>query len=86
VLSIVSFVVCPVIPAIVALVLASSAKRNIDASGGALDGAAMVTAARIISWINIGLCAAVLFLIVIVAAFGGFDETQYDMGTLLTLV
>ncbi len=85
VLSIVSFVVCPLIPAIVALFLASTAKRNIDASGGMLDGASMVTAARVISWINIGLCVAFVLLMVVLAAAGGFDD-EYGRGVLLGLI
>jgi len=60
VLSIVSWVLCPVIPAVIALVLASSAERNIEASNGALAGVGMVKAARIISWIHLGLFALVI--------------------------
>ncbi len=41
------------IPAIIALVLAGSAKRNILASGGAKQGLGMVTAAKIVAWANI---------------------------------
>lgn len=54
-LAILSFVVCPVIPAIAALVVASTAKRNIEASGGALEGDGLVTAARVLAWIHLGL-------------------------------
>jgi hypothetical protein len=70
VLSIGSFVVCPVVPAIAALILASGARRDIAASGGGLQGAGMVTAATVISWINIGLAilAVALGIIVIAAA------------------
>ena len=71
VLAICSFIVCPLVPAIVALFLASSAKRNIDASNGALDGESLVTAARIISFINIGLCLLLIvggIVLIIVAA------------------
>ena len=74
VLSIVSWAICPIIPAIVALVLASSAQKEIDAGGGRVQGAGLVTAARIISWINIGLWAAVIvigiFFAVLVAVAG----------------
>jgi hypothetical protein len=71
VVAILSFVICPLIPAVVALFLASSAKRNIDASNGALDGESLVKAARIIAWVNIGLCIlgiAVGVLVIVVAA------------------
>lgn len=59
-LSIASWVVCPVIPAIVALVFANKADREIAASNGWLTGGGMVTAAKIVSWINIGLYAALV--------------------------
>ena len=64
ILSIASFLVCPIITAIIALVLAGSAKRNILASGGAKQGLGMVTAARIIAWANI--VVVTLFIIVVV--------------------
>jgi hypothetical protein len=65
-LSISSFLVCPIITAIIALVLAGSAKRNILASGGAKEGLGMVTAARIIAWANI--IVVTLFIIVAIVA------------------
>ena len=71
VLAILSFVVCPVIPAIVALFLANSAKANIDASGGTLEGESMVTAARIIAWVNLGLAALGVLAVVSIFAIGG---------------
>ncbi|HEY0399041.1 MAG TPA: hypothetical protein VGF00_11670 [Acidimicrobiia bacterium] len=55
VLAIASFVICPVIPAIVALVVASTARRNIAASGGAVQGLGLCQAATIVAWVNIGL-------------------------------
>jgi hypothetical protein len=71
----VSWVLCPIIPAIVALVLASSAAREIASSQGAVEGSGLVTASRIISWINIGLFAFVivvgLIAIIVVGASGG---------------
>ncbi|HEX2737829.1 MAG TPA: DUF4190 domain-containing protein [Acidimicrobiia bacterium] len=72
VLSIVSWVICPLIPAIVALVLASQAKAKIEASGGRLTGLGLCTAARIIAWIHIGLVALFILIIVLVAIGGGF--------------
>lgn len=74
VLSIASFVVLPVIPAIVALVLCSSAERKIRGSGGTLTGESLVKASRIVAWINIGLAAVAVvvlvgvFLLVVAAA------------------
>ena len=51
--------------AIVALVLASQAKRAIQASGGATSGEGLVTAAQVIAWVHLAL--AVLFVIFIAA-------------------
>ncbi|MCB0916764.1 MAG: DUF4190 domain-containing protein [Actinobacteria bacterium] len=92
VLAIVSWVAFPVIPAIVALVLASKATKEIRASNGWLTGEGMALAAKIMSWINIGFAILatifVIFLIVVVAANGGFEpstvpsqEFSFDFGT-----
>ena len=74
VLAIVSYLVCPVISAIVALVLASQASqasRKIRESGGRLEGKGLVTAARVLSWLNLALALvggvlAVVFLVIAV--------------------
>lgn len=65
ILSIGSWVVCPVIPAIIALVLAGSAKRGIAESSGMKTGEGLVKAAVIISWLNIavGVLAIVVSII-----------------------
>jgi hypothetical protein len=77
VLSICAWVLCPLIPAVIALVLAGQSKRDIAASGGRLTGEGMNTAARIISWLNIGLVLAgiVLALLFVVVAGVSFDST-----------
>ena len=68
VLAICSFLVCPLIPAVVALFLANSAQREIDASGGWVTGDGLVKGAKIASWINIGLCiAGILGFILLIA-------------------
>ena len=53
--AIASFVLFPLVPAVIALVLAGRASRSIDASGGQRGGAGLVTAARVLSWINLAL-------------------------------
>ena len=70
VLSICSWVFCPVVLAVVALVFAGKAKRAIDASNGWVTGDGMVTAAKVISWINIAvtLVVAVVAVIILVVA------------------
>jgi len=65
VLAIGSFLVFPIVPAIVALVLAGKARRDIDASGGRLTGAGLVTAAKVVAWVNLGLALGA-FLIAVV--------------------
>lgn len=73
ILSILSWVVCPIIPAIIALVLAKQSNDEIAASAGRVGGEGLNTASKIVSWINIGFYGALLvigvafFLIVLVA-------------------
>ena len=62
VLAIASFVVLPVIPALVALYLSSRAKKEIRQAGGALQGETLARAATIVAGINIGLLVAALVL------------------------
>ena len=63
--AIASWVICPVIPAIVALVFAKKAEQAIAGSRGALGGQGMVTGARIIAWIHLGLVAAFLAVVLV---------------------
>jgi Domain of unknown function (DUF4190) len=79
VLSIASFVICPVIPAIVALFLVGSAKRKIETSGGALTGEGLVTAAKIVSWVNLGLWGAGIVLFGILIAIGVATEDESSL-------
>jgi hypothetical protein len=66
------------VTAIVALVLAPGAKREIHQSEGRLTGLGMVQGGVVCSWITIGLVlliAAVIVLVVAVgASFGDFDS------------
>jgi hypothetical protein len=70
ILAVASFMVFPLVPAIVALVLASSARREIDESGGRIGGRGLVQAARIVAWINIGLCLLAIVGLVLLVAVG----------------
>jgi hypothetical protein len=60
ILAIASWAICPIIAAIVALVLAHVAGNKIDASGGRLTGTGVVRAAQIVAWIHIGLVTLVM--------------------------
>ncbi|MDP8976591.1 MAG: hypothetical protein M3N28_09580 [Actinomycetota bacterium] len=74
-----------VIAAIISLALSPSARRKIEASGGRLTGESMLTAAKIVAWINIGLTALVLVVIGIGAAAGWWDNDSYDYSLAMAL-
>ena len=77
VLAAASWVVCTVVLAVVALALCPSARRKIESSGGALTGEGLVTAAKIVAWINIGLYAVItLAFIVIAIVAAAVDQTD----------
>lgn len=63
--AILSWFACPLILAIVALVLAGQSSAEIRSSGGRLGGEGMNTAARVIAWLNIGVSALVIALFMI---------------------
>lgn len=70
VLAIASYPICPIVFAVVALILARTADREIAASGGLKEGAGMVRAARIIAWINIALFGGLVLLFVVLGLAG----------------
>lgn len=76
VMAIVSWVMLPFIGAVVALFLAGAARRDIDASGGRLGGAGLVTAAKVVAWANIALC--LLAVVAVVAFFMLFVSTGFS--------
>jgi hypothetical protein len=87
VLAICSFIVCPLIPAVVALFLASAAKRNIDASNGALDGEGLVTAAKIVAWIHIGILLLILAIVIVAIIVGAAtSDTSTSLSSVRALV
>lgn len=70
VLAIVSWVICPIIAAIVALVLAHSSSKEIAASNGRIGGAGLNTATRIIAWLNIAVSIIAGIVIALLAVLG----------------
>lgn len=70
VLALVSWVACPIVAAIPALVLAHVSDREIARSGGRLDGGGLNLATRILGWLNIGLSLVVGVVVAVVAALG----------------
>jgi hypothetical protein len=65
VIAIVGFFVCPPVGAIVALVLANSARQRIEASGGRLSGLEQARAARIIAIIELVLTAIIVLALAV---------------------
>jgi hypothetical protein len=68
VIAIVGFFICPPVGAVVALVLANSAQKRIEASGGRLTGLEQARAARIIAIIELVLTAVVVLVGVLAIA------------------
>jgi hypothetical protein len=66
----------PFLGAIAALVLARMARRDIDASGGALTGRGMVTAARVLAWVHL-LFVVLLVLFIVLALAGVFTFSLF---------
>lgn len=72
-LGIATWLICPIVPAIIALALAPGARREINASGGWVTGREMVTVGVVLSWVHLGLLAlaalvlAVLFVVALAA-------------------
>ena len=75
ILSISSWVVCPFVTAIIALVLAGQSNRAIDASGGRLTGRGMNTATKVISWINIVVSILGLIAFIALMVFAATSDT-----------
>jgi hypothetical protein len=78
ILAALSWAFCPIIAAIVALIFAHQASKEIEASGGRIQGQGLVTASRWVAWINIGLFAAMIviggFVLLLVAIAGGMSS------------
>lgn len=80
VLSVASWAVCPIVLAIIALVFASKADKEIARSGGALEGGGMITAAKIVAWVNIGVfiavCVILVCVVIIALVAGGLSQVS----------
>lgn len=78
VLAICSWLVCPIVLAIVALVFASNAKKEIAASNGWKTGSGFVTAAKWIAWINlivvpVFIVIYIVFIVLIIGASSTYN-------------
>jgi hypothetical protein len=65
------------IAAIVALVMAGGAEREVAQSGGTLQGESQIKAGRIMSWITLGLTALGVMAFIALFAFAGASSTTY---------
>jgi hypothetical protein len=72
VIAVVGFFVCAPVGAVVALVMANSAQRRIEASGGRLGGLELAKAARIIAIVELALTALLILggVIAVAASLG----------------
>lgn len=73
-LAILSWAVCPFVLAIVALIFASKASKAIVASNGWVNGSGMVTAAKIIAWINIAFGILMIGFVIILVIVGALNS------------
>lgn len=77
VLAVASWVVCPIVAAVVALIFAHQGDKEIAASGGRVQGQGLITAAKWVAWINIGLMVAGIvamgFVFLMIAVAGGLS-------------
>lgn len=70
ILGIVSIVLCPIITAVIGLILGYSAKKEIDKSGGRLGGRGVAMGGIITSWIGLAIYTPIIVLIIIGATAG----------------
>jgi hypothetical protein len=90
VVAIAGFFICPPVGAVVALVLAGSARQRIEASGGRLSGLEQARAARIIAIIELVLTAVVVLLLAVGAVVAvntsGGQEESLEVPTSLSVL
>jgi hypothetical protein len=66
---------CPVVPAVVALALIPGSRRKIAESGGRLTGEGMLNAAKWVSIINLIFWGLLILLFVVLAIIGSIAGT-----------
>lgn len=79
VLAILSYFFLPLVGAVVALFLAAGAQHRIEASGGTLGGTGMVTAAKILAWVNLGLLAIGAVGVIVWLVATNSTDVQLDL-------
>lgn len=81
----------PVIGGIVAILTGNSAKKEIANSGGTVGGEGLAKAGVIIGWIGlalwaIGICAVLVFVVLIPLLFIGASESYYFIPLIQALI
>ena len=82
VMAILAWTTCPIILAIPALIFSGQAKREIESSNGWVTGEGLVTASRVVAWLNIGLWglgALAFFAFFVIAIIFGEASTMSEV-------
>ena len=77
VLGIASFLVCPLVTAVIGLILGRQAQEIIRASGGTLEGEGLAKAGVILSIVNLVACGLFIAMTIVMAISGGFAASSY---------
>jgi len=80
-----AFAVCP-LTAIAAVILAPQAKREISAEPDRYDGVGLAQAGQILGWINIGLWAVGIVLLIALVAIGAGSSSTSSYESLAPLL
>jgi hypothetical protein len=74
---IVSWFLLPIIAGIVAIITGHMAKKEIRASGGALSGDGLATGGLVLGYVNIGIFALCICVVIALVATGMISESFY---------
>lgn len=76
ILGIGSFFLCGIFMGIPAIILGNNAKKKISQSGGQYGGEGMATAGIVLGWIQVGLAAVGIIILLAIVAAGGFSASN----------
>ena len=80
VLGILGLVFCPLICSVLALVFGYQARREIDRSGGTLNGRGAATAGVVLGWIGVVIYGALIGLVILGLIVGDVESTDGPSG------
>lgn len=78
VLGVASFFTCGLIVAIPAIIVGRNAQRQIDASGGHVQGRGMATAGIVLGIVNVVLSVLAIIAVVLAFVFGGVVQSGFS--------